>query len=307
MSHPLRVTIRALAAGAGRALGEGVAHVQVLAARFLLGTLVLIGALCGVIAVIFHRYVEFAHDLLIGRALAMPGPWRIVLVIVTPTVTFALLAWLIRRFAPRAIGANLARVRRAYNENPRLLGARTVGATFVATPLSLGAGAPLGPEGPITVVASGFSVAVARLLRLPQKAVRAMIPIGTAAGISAIFNTPITGVVFALEEVIGTSQKGILGGVLVGSVAALEEASRRGAYTITDRSTFEAARATNKLVPILQRSPLLHHHIEMLLARGERRHRNAEWFVQWVMSHRGRDIVERHRFDGARRWFVTER
>jgi CIC family chloride channel protein len=170
--------------------------------------------------VIFHRYVEFAQDLLIGRALATPGPWRIVLVIATPTVTFALLAWLIRRFASRAIGANLARVRRAYNEDPRLLSARTIAATFAATPLSLGAGAPLGPEGPITVVTSGLSVAVARLLRLPQKAVRAMIPIGTAAGISAIFNTPITGVVFALEEVIGTSQRGVLGGVLVGSVAA---------------------------------------------------------------------------------------
>jgi len=87
----------------------------------------------------------------------------------------------------------------------------------------------------------------------------------------------------------------------------LQEASRRSAYTITDRSTFEAAGRTSKLVPILQRTPLLHHHIEVLLARGERRHRNAEWFVQWVMSHRGRDIIERHRFDGGRRWFVTER
>jgi CIC family chloride channel protein len=140
--------------------------------------------------------------------------------VATPTITFELLAWLIRRFAPRAVGANLARVRMAYNDNPRILGPRTIGATFLATPLSLGAGAPLGPEGPIVVVASGISVALARLLRLPQKVVRGMIPIGTAAGISAIFNTPITGVVFALEEVIGTSQRGILGGVLVGSVAA---------------------------------------------------------------------------------------
>ncbi len=223
MKHPLRGPTKALAAAAGsfaRGLARAAAHVQVLAGRFLLVTLVLIGALCGVIAVIFHRYVELAHDLLIGRALEQPDPWRIVLVILTPTVTFAVLAALIRRFAPRAIGANLARVRMAYNENPRLLGARTIGATFTATPLSLGAGAPLGPEGPIVVIASGFSVAVARLLRLPQKAVRAMIPIGTAAGISAVFNTPITGVVFALEEVIGTSQRGILGGVLVGSVAA---------------------------------------------------------------------------------------
>ena len=203
-----------------RSLRQVAAHLQVLAGRFLLGTLVLIGTLCGVIAVLFHRYVEFAQDLLIGRALDLPEPWRTLLVIITPAVTFALLAYLIGRFAPRAVGANLARVRRAYNEDPRLLGARTIGATFAATPLSLGAGAPLGPEGPIVVIASGVSVGAARLLRLPQKVVRAMIPIGTAAGISAIFNTPITGVVFALEEVIGTSQRGILGGVLVGSVAA---------------------------------------------------------------------------------------
>lgn len=171
-------------------------------------------------AVVFHRYVEFARDQLIGRALDQPEPWRTILIVATPTITFAVLAWVIRRFAPRAVGANLARVRMAYNDDPRILGARTIGATFLATPLSLGAGAPLGPEGPIVVVASGISVALARLLRLPQKVIRGMIPIGTAAGISAIFNTPITGVVFALEEVIGTSQRGILGGVLVGSVAA---------------------------------------------------------------------------------------
>lgn len=200
--------------------GRALAQLRFLAGRFLLVTLVGVGALCGVLAVLFHRYLEFARDLLIGRALEQPGPWRVLLVLATPMLVFALLAWLIQRFAPRAIGANLARVRMAYNDNPGILGTRTVSATFVATPLSLGAGAPLGPEGPIVVVASGVSVALARLLRLPQKVVRGMIPIGTAAGISAIFNTPITGVVFALEEVIGTSQRGILGGVLVGSVAA---------------------------------------------------------------------------------------
>lgn len=205
---------------AGSLLQAAVAQVRFLAGRFLLVTLVAVGALCGVVAVLFHRYVETARDLLIGRALEQPGPWRIALVLATPTIVFALLAYLIRRFAPRAVGANLARVRMAYDDDPRILRPRTVVATFVATPLSLGAGAPLGPEGPIVVVASGISVALARLLRLPQKVIRGMIPIGTAAGISAIFNTPITGVVFALEEVIGTSQRGILGGVLVGSVAA---------------------------------------------------------------------------------------
>lgn len=207
-------------AAAVRLVGKALEQLRYLAARFLLVTLVAVGALCGAVAVVFHSYVEMAREILIGRAMEQTGAWRVVFVLVTPMVTFAVLAWLIRRFAPRAIGANLARVRMAYNDNPRLLGVRTVGATFAATPLSLGAGAPLGPEGPIVVVTSGISVALARLLKLPKKVVRGMIPIGTAAGISAIFNTPITGVVFALEEVIGTSQRGILGGVLVGSVAA---------------------------------------------------------------------------------------
>jgi hypothetical protein len=29
--------------------------------------------------------------------------------------------------------------------------------------------------------------------------------------------------------------------------------------------------------------------------------------VQWVMSYRGRDAVERYRYDGSRRLFVAER
>ncbi len=86
----------------------------------------------------------------------------------------------------------------------------------------------------------------------------------------------------------------------------LQEASRRSAYTLTDRSTFEGAGTTSSLVPILQRTPLLHHHVEVLLARTGRPHRNAEWFVQWVMSHRGRDLIEQHRYDGGRRFFVTD-
>src|SRR5437763_255316 len=184
--------------------------------RFVILTIVLIGAVCGILAVLFHRYVELARALLIGRALAAP---RVFVVLVPPAV-FMLLALVIRRFAPRAVGANLARVRMAYSTDPSLLGPRSVLATFLATPVSLGSGAPLGPEGPIIVVTSGVSIAIARLLRMPRKLVRGMIPVGVAAGIAAIFNTPITGVVFALEEVLGSAERGVLGGVVVGAGAA---------------------------------------------------------------------------------------
>jgi chloride channel protein, CIC family len=191
-----------------------------LARQFLIITLVGVGALCGVLAVAFERYVEWARALLIGAALNLREPYRTLAVLLTPTIVFTVIAVIIRRAAPRAVGANLARVRMAYNEDPKLLGPTAVVATFTATPLSLGAGAPLGPEGPIVVITSGISAAVGRALHLPKKLIRGMIPVGVAAGIAAVFNTPITGVVFALEEVFAAADRGLLGGVLVGAVAA---------------------------------------------------------------------------------------
>src|ERR1051325_11196158 len=182
------------------------ARLRTRARRFLLVTLVGVGALCGVVAVLFHHYVELARRLLIGAALETHGALRIALVLGIPPLTFVALALVIRRFALRAVGANLARVRMAYNADPSLLGARALSATFFAP--------PLGPKGPIGVVPSAIYAAIARWLRLPRKLVRCMIPVGVAAGIAAVFNTPITAVVFALEEVFGAADRGLLGGVL---------------------------------------------------------------------------------------------
>ncbi|HEV2721532.1 MAG TPA: chloride channel protein [Thermoanaerobaculia bacterium] len=178
------------------------------------------GIACGLVAVAFHELVELMRKLLIGAALRQHGATHVTLVVVVPALVFAVIAVVIRRFAAPAGGANLARVRHAYGEDIALLDDRSIAATLVLTPISLGAGAPLGPEGPTVVVASGISMWIARLARLPKKLVRSMIPVGTAAGIAAIFNTPITGVVFALEEVMGNASRGLLGGTIVAAVSA---------------------------------------------------------------------------------------
>jgi tungstate transport system substrate-binding protein len=82
----------------------------------------------------------------------------------------------------------------------------------------------------------------------------------------------------------------------------LREADHRDAYTITDRATFERTRRLD-LVPLLQRTPMLRNGYTItLLERGRRHRRNSEWFVQWVMSFRGREAIE-----SERRLFVSER
>jgi len=195
-------------------------RIRLLAKRYLIATQVVIGVLCGFVAFGFHRLVEQIHSISLGRALSLGGIPRIVLVLATPAAAAGLIAIAIRRWAPGAGGANLARVRRAYGQQTEILDARTVSATFLLTPVSLGSGAPLGPEGPIVVVSSGLAAGFGRFLRLPRRVVRGLIPVGAAAGIAAIFNAPITGVVFALEEILGTAERGVLGGAIVAAVAA---------------------------------------------------------------------------------------
>ena len=194
--------------------------IRQLARRALIAVLIVTGAACGVAAVAFHRLIAFADRYLIGVALRQDGTMRIILVVAVPTIVAAGLAWISERFAPITPGANLARVRRAYAQDPDVLDRRSILFTFFLTPLSLGSGAPLGPETPTIVVTSGLSMWLARVLGLPKKVVRGMIPVGTAAGIAAIFRTPITGVVFAVEEILGTTSRGVLGGTIVAAVAA---------------------------------------------------------------------------------------
>lgn len=190
------------------------------AQRSLLLVLVLTGLACGGIAVLFHSVLRATELGLRAPLDGIPQPWlRGALLALLPGVISALLGSALARWAGGG-SAGLALVRQAYAQAPHRLGLRSFVSTFVATPLSLGAGVPLGPEGPTVVLTSAAATGFARLLRLPSRVVRGMIPVGTAAGIAAIFNTPITGVVFALEEVIGTASRGVLGGAIVAAVAA---------------------------------------------------------------------------------------
>lgn len=87
----------------------------------------------------------------------------------------------------------------------------------------------------------------------------------------------------------------------------LREASRRGAYTLTDRATFERVRGEVGLVALLQRTPLLHNDVTVLLSAWSSPRPNAEWFVQWIMSYRGREAIQRYRYGAGQRLFIDER
>ena len=124
----------------------------------------------------------------------------------TPALT-SLIVWATRRWAPGAAGSGVPQVLSALApETP--IGARS---RFVSLRLSLAkilavsggllAGLSIGRQGPSVQVAAGVMLHARRWLS-PSSGIstRELLVAGGAAGIAAAFNTPLGGIVFAIEE-----------------------------------------------------------------------------------------------------------
>ncbi len=120
-------------------------------------------------------------------------------------VGFPLAAWLTGRFAPAAAGSGIPQVIAAAETRwtgrwgGQRVTLKTAAWKVVLTVFLLVCGASIGREGPTVQVVAGILRTFTRGLRGgPGR--RAIIIAGGAAGVSAAFNTPIAGVVFAVEE-----------------------------------------------------------------------------------------------------------
>ncbi len=70
---------------------------------------------------------------------------------------------------------------------------------FVGAAICLASGQPVGREGPVVHLGAGAASQFAQWLRLPNNSIQTLVGCGVAAAISSSFNTPMTGVIFAME------------------------------------------------------------------------------------------------------------
>ncbi len=83
----------------------------------------------------------------------------------------------------------------------RVLSMRIAVGKVLLTLLGLASGASIGREGPTVQVGASLMHALGKSLRLPRLELRrALVLAGGAAGVAAAFNTPLAGIVFAIEE-----------------------------------------------------------------------------------------------------------
>ncbi|MFG1493840.1 chloride channel protein [Halobacteriovorax sp. ZH4_bin.1] len=128
--------------------------------------------------------------------------------------------WLTTRKFPFSEGSGIPKVRAALVVDHGRISLKDTFAKAVTTLLALGSGVSLGREGPTVTIASGVASWLGYSFHISKKRVKALVAVGAAGGIAAAFATPISAVVFTLEEVVGDLNAKVLGSIVISSVVA---------------------------------------------------------------------------------------
>ncbi|MDL1914288.1 MAG: chloride channel protein [Bergeyella sp.] len=163
----------------------------------------------GLLAVIYAKIFHWGEDII--RLMMAWHSWTIF--VISP-VCFVFSWWLVYRFAPYAKGSGIPQVMAAIEmSNPKegkgikyLLSIKIILIKIVSSLVLVIGGGAVGREGPTIQIAGSVFHKVNEYLPAwwPRVSKRNMIMTGAAAGLAAAFNTPMGGIVFAVEELAKT-------------------------------------------------------------------------------------------------------
>jgi chloride channel protein, CIC family len=195
----------------------------------LLALALLIGAGTGIGAVVFRYLIVWFTLLFSGQAdysaaghaghplLPVLGAAFVVLV---PLLGGLIYGPLVDRFAREARGHGVPEVMLAVAQQGGRIRPQVAAVKSLASALCIGCGGSVGREGPIVQIGAALGSSLGQLLRVPESRLPLLVACGAAGGISATFNAPIAGVVFALELILRDVGAESFGVVVPSSVVA---------------------------------------------------------------------------------------
>ncbi|SON56952.1 H(+)/Cl(-) exchange transporter ClcA [Hartmannibacter diazotrophicus] len=167
----------------------------------------IVGCVAALGAIIFKFLIAFISNLtnygifsfeLNPNAYGPESPWG-PFVILVPILGGLVVVFLVRTFAPEAKGHGVPEVMYAIYHNDGNVRGIVAVVKSLASALSIGTGASVGREGPIIQIGSSFGSTFARYLGMTRSQKITLLAAGAGAGIAATFNTPLGGVLFAVE------------------------------------------------------------------------------------------------------------
>ena len=167
----------------------------------------MVGVVGGVGAVVFRDLIGLIHNLMfLGRFAAHydaniftpPSPWGAGIILV-PVIGAVAVTFLVRTFAPEAQGHGVPEVMDAIYYKGGVIRPVVAVVKSLASAIAIGSGAAVGREGPIIQIGASFGSTLGQIIRMAPGERITLVAAGAGAGIAATFNTPIGGVLFAIE------------------------------------------------------------------------------------------------------------
>jgi chloride channel protein, CIC family len=168
------------------------------------------GLVAGLGAVVFRAMIALFHNLLFLGTFSLnydanthtpAAPWGMGVILV-PVLGALLVTYLVKHYAPEARGHGVPEVIDAIYYNSGKIRPAVALIKSLASAISIGSGAAVGREGPIIQIGAAFGSTVGQLVPMPQWRRFTLIACGAGGGIAATFNTPIGGLLFAIELIL---------------------------------------------------------------------------------------------------------
>ena len=167
----------------------------------------MLGIVTGLGAVLFRELIGLLHNLFFAGRFAFaydaneftaPSRWG-AFVILAPVIGAAIVTFLVSNFAPEAKGHGVPEVMDAIYYNEGVIRPIVALVKSLASAVAIGSGSSVGREGPIIQIGAAVGSTLGQFIAMPPGQRIVLVAAGAGGGIAATFNTPIGGVMFAIE------------------------------------------------------------------------------------------------------------
>jgi CIC family chloride channel protein len=185
---------------------------------------ILVGIVSGVFIVIYGLLTKFLSYLLyFGDPMETIPHLPVWYVYMVPMVSILIVNYMIQKDeAVKEYGVR--EIAEAIEQNRLFFGIKDLFLKIFASSLSLASGFAVGNEGPSAAIGAMIAQKFHNLLKLPKELLRVVLSIGASSGIAAIFVSPITGIMFAIENIAYEFVRNYAGYLILASVLAFSVA-----------------------------------------------------------------------------------
>lgn len=172
------------------------------------------GVISGLMAVFINDSVHW-----LGKVIGTHQPFTIRTTILAGLAVF-ISGVITTRYSSWTAGSGIPQVKLALVVHQGRIAFKDWFLKIITSILSLSSGLSLGREGPTVSITAGIGSSLGSFFSLSKRKIKGLVAVGAAGGIAAAFNTPIAGVIFTLEEIVGDLNTKMLGSIVISSVIA---------------------------------------------------------------------------------------